>query len=555
MRPVTRDSHPSCDRGADQARAARPGRLAPSQANCRDITGSAAGWLPQGATRRMTGTGTQRYGPSTAIGVLVLCCVLLPGPVASADSREALRKAALLVQQGRLEEADQQARLALSDPDTRAVAHSVLGAIRFQQNRLDDSVRLFREALRLEPDLLGANLNLAHVYTVQGKPGLALPLFRRVLALDPTNEAARSGIAAFKQSPEGWLVLLTDALKTGERTAAAGLANEFIRVPGVPAATSIKFALLLADGGVVPEAVDVLEHAGRTNPPSYELAFNLGSAHLLNKDPARALDAYDVALGLEPASLPALRQAAAVAERQGELERSLSYWMRAKRIEPEAPDILLGFGRVCLKMDLLEDAEPALSRAAALKPDEPSYQYTLAAAKVGKRQFEAAQHLLEPLVEKRPHDAHLQYALGSVLYIQGQLDAAAARLRESARLQPEQLASHYYLALVARDQGREAEAIQMLERLLQRHPDHAQSCEVLGGLLMSAHRYEEAERNLRKAVGLNPTSVKANYQLGLLLARAGRKEEADRQLALAKTLRDEDKATSRLHLRLLDLDQ
>ena len=138
--------------------------------------------------------------------------------------------------------------------------------------------------------------------------------------------------------------------------------------------------------------------------------------------------------------------------------------MRAKKIAPDDPEILLGFGRVCLKMDLLDDAEPALTQGRQpASPDEPAYQYTLAAAKVGKRQFEAAQALLEPLVAKRPGDAQLQYALGSVLYMQGQLAEAAARLRESVRLEPEQLASHYYLALVARDQGNDAEAIERLE--------------------------------------------------------------------------------------------
>ena len=68
-------------------------------------------------------------------------------------------------------------------------------------------------------------------------------------------------------------------------------------------------------------------------------------------------------------------------------------------------------------------------------------------------------------------------------------------------------------------------------------------------------RHEDAERRLRTAVQLNPTAVKANYQLGLLLARLGKKEEADRQLAHAKTLRQEDEASSRLQLRLLDQDR
>ncbi len=49
--------------------------------------------------------------------------------------------------------------------------------------------------------------------------------------------------------------------------------------------------------------------------------------------------------------------------------------------------------------------------------------------------------------------------------------------------------------------------------------------------------------------------MKANYQLGLLLARMGKKDEAEKQLALAKSLRQDDEATSRLQLRLLDPDQ
>jgi tetratricopeptide (TPR) repeat protein len=497
----------------------------------------------------------RKYGSIGSAGALLLCAALLQGTVLAADSKEALQNAATLVQQGRLEEAAQQARLALADPDTKAIAYSVLGAIRLQQKRLDEGASFLHKALRLEPRLLGAQLNLAEVYGLQGKPELALAAFRRVLELDPSNATAKAGLEAFTQSPDGLLVLAADALKRGDRPAAADVAKDWTRLGDVPEASAIKFALVLVNGGIASEGIDVLERVRQAGSPSYELAFVLGGAYLVKGDPTRALEAYDLALNLKPNSVAALRQAAAIAERQGELERSLSYWVRAKKIEPNAPETLLGFGRVCLKMDLLDDADPALTEAARLKPGEPSFQYTLAVAKVGKRQYEAAQHLLEPLVQKEPHDPQLQYALGSVLYVQGRLDEAAARLKESVRLQPEQVASQYYLALVARDQGRDAEATEILERLLQRFPDHAPSCEVLGGLLMNAQRYGEAERQLRNAVRLNPKSVKANYQLGLLLTRMGKKEEADKQLELTKSLRDDDEKSSRLQLRLLDPDQ
>ena len=406
--------------------------------------------------------------------VLALCTGAL-----AVDAREALNKAADLVQQGRLNEAEQQARLALSYPDTRAAACSVLGTIRFQQKRLAESASFLREAIRLEPHLLGARLSLAEVYGLQNKPSLAVDLYGKILELDPSNSAARFALArsesdkgnyqgsldlarpalpALKQTPDGLFLLAEDYLKTGDRAAAASLASDWMRLANPSPAWSMKFALLLANGGVVAEPIEILEGAKQAGPPSYELAFNLAGVYLLKKDMARALEYYDEALSVHPDAVPALRQAAGIAEQQGELERSLSYWLRAKKIAPNNPEILLGFGRVCLKMDLLDDAEPALTQAVRMRQD-PSYLYTLASAKVGKREFQAAQSLLEGILKTKQSDPPLQYALGSVLYLEGNLNDAATHLRESIRLQPEQLAPYYYLALVLRDQGNEPERL------------------------------------------------------------------------------------------------
>jgi tetratricopeptide (TPR) repeat protein len=532
--------------------------------------------------RRRGGTSPGAAGVRACLCLLVV--LLSGGPAAAGDTaqsarvdgRAALKAAVALVQQGQLAEADREAQRALADPDTRAVANSILGTIRLQQNRLDDSVKLLGEAIRLEPRLVGAQLSLAQAYTLQNRPDLALARFQAVLKLDPDNPSARLAIArsevekgnyeqglallgpvqsALRQSPEGLYIVTAALLKSGKREEAAPLAADWKRLTNVPRAASISFGLLLVQEGAIDEGIAVLEHTAQSYPPSYELAFNLAGAYLMKKDNAAALAQYDVALGLNPEAVDALRLAAGAAERNGELERALSYWLRAKKLAPDDPGTLLGFGRLCFKLDLLEDADLALAKAASSKPGDIQYQYTLAAVKVGRRQYDEARSLLQPLVEAHPRDAHLRYAMGTVLYTQGHLTEAAEHLRESIRLEPDQLPSYYYLALVSRDQGNHGEAIELLEKLLVRHPDHAGANEVLGILLMSAQRPRDAEQRLRTAVELNPTSVKANYQLGLLLARLGKKEEADRRLAHAKTLREADEATSRLQLRLLDPDR
>ena len=130
----------------------------------------------------------------------------------------------MLVQQGRLEEADRQARLALADPETRAVAYSVLGTIRVQQKKLAESAVFLQKAIRLEPRLVGAHLTLAQVYTLQGKPQSALRMFRRVVELDPSNATARLALAraAMEKGDYAGSLAHGPAAWTGDRAVAGG---------------------------------------------------------------------------------------------------------------------------------------------------------------------------------------------------------------------------------------------------------------------------------------------------------------------------------------------
>ena len=220
----------------------------------------------------------------------------------------------------------------LSDPETRAVAYSVLGAIRVPAEAARRKRRLLQKAIRLEPRLLGAHLTLAQVYTLQGKPDLALRLFRRVLELDRVERDRETGPGARRRrrrettSVAGAGAAGPCRLQAVARRAARaghGLSEDGESRCGRRSGRGLDAACRRAAGLVdqvraaprrgrrVPGSASTSSSApGRPGPPSYELAFTLGGAYLLNGDPARALDAYDAALTLKPDSLPALRQAA-----------------------------------------------------------------------------------------------------------------------------------------------------------------------------------------------------------------------------------------------------
>ena len=186
-----------------------------------------------------------------------------------ADGSQALQSAAHLVQQGRLDEAEAQARRALSDPATQAAAYSVLGTISFQRKRLDDSIVFFKKAIQLDERLVGAHLSLAQVYMLQGEPALALPLFERALKLAPLNADARLGVA--------WSAMESGQYRQSKELAAPLMA-EWTPASNVPPDLTIgRRALRDARSGAAGGRI--LERVRATAGPSAELAFNLAGAY------------------------------------------------------------------------------------------------------------------------------------------------------------------------------------------------------------------------------------------------------------------------------------
>jgi tetratricopeptide (TPR) repeat protein len=495
------------------------------------------------------------------VGLWVLLCLLL---VAAGDDSPAdhIRRSSELISQGNLAAAEKEANQALSTPSTQSLAYAALGAIRLKQKKYDEGEQLLRKAVKLNPDLVGARLNLGNVYLLQGKTQRASEIFRHVLKQDPQNVTARLSVAkiesengrhsvsldllkpiapTLRQTPDGLLLLATNYIGLHDEASAKSLVSDWKVLSPLDPNLSSSFAVLLAKNHLDEQAIEVLEELKKRGPFSYELAFNLANCYLKKADHQQASANYELALSYNENCIPCLLQLSHLADQEGSVEKALAYLIRAKRKDPDNPEVLFEFGKICLKKNLFQDATKALERAVELKPDRDSYVYVLASARVGTKRFEEARSLLEGLLKKKPDDAQLNYALGAVFYLEAKLDEAANYLERSILLQPDQVAAYYYLGSVAQNKGQNAKAIQLFQELLQRRPDHAASHEGLGAVLLNDGRYAEAAQHLEQAIGLNPNSARAHYQLGLLYARTGKPQEARQQLETFKKLQDQEK--------------
>jgi len=450
----------------------------------------------------------------------------------------------------------------------------MLGTIRLQESKYEESVSFLTQALTLNPRMPGTRTSLGSAYLLQGKLDLARKNFGEVLKIDPGNlnarfglvkveaslhnfqqslDAARPIVSQLKGTEDGLLVLATDYGALGQKEKLKGLVEDWKRMPAASPEASLDFGDLLAASGMTAEAKEIYENQDTkiAAQQSSTLAYRLGRSFLALGALDRAETNLQLALTEDPHCVVCLQGLAEVAERQGNTEKALAHLIAAKQKDPENPEVLFEFGRVCLQRNLLDDAMPALTKAVALKPDQEPYVYVLGSAYVAQHDLPRAAALFGELLQKHPQDAILNYAMGAVYYLQHKYPEAESSLKESLRLQPKQIAAPYYLSLTYDAIGQDDQAVTTLRDLVKDYPDHAPSYVQLGSILLRQHQYDESQKDLERAITLDPGSVEAHYQMSVLLRRLGKMAEADAQLAESRKLEGERRAQANVHLRLL----
>ena len=485
-----------------------------------------------------------------------------------------IEAAAQLLSGGDSVRAEAETRKALQDPSTKALALAMLGTIRLQQGKADDSIKFLTQALALNPRLVGARTTLGNAYAFAGKTDSAAKCFRDVLNADPGNFNARFDLFKleasrrnFQQSldvagpilsqlvtfDEGLVVLASDYSALGKKQELESLVTHWQQLAEASDDAALDFATTLMANGMRPEATSVLEQEEKrvSAQPQSGTALRLASAFSALGLFDRAEGNAQLALSLDPRCTACYQGLAQIAERQNNSEKALSFLVKARQLAPQDPEVLFEFGKVCLERNLLDDALPALSKAVELKPENDSYVYVLGSANVGKGRLPDALELFQRLLQKHPNDALLNYAVGAVYYLQNKYSEAEASLKKSLAAQSDQIPAAYYLALTYDATGDDDRAIPIFRELLKANPEHVPSYVKLGGILVRQHQYEEAQRDLERAVSLDPNSVEGHYQLGLVLRRLGKTTESETQFAESHRLEAEQSGQRDLRLRLL----
>ena len=442
------------------------------------------------------------------------------------------------------------------------------GVVEIQEGHAAEAIQAFQAAIRDNPRLAGAYLNLSRIRmpeaaTDKAVRAEALRLSQKVLEMDPGNDEARFQAATIylwnvdyrlsleqvkKLSPEARAQVGAEAIscadraalgprETADEAAKALAANADLTEQDVdtclPALRAARRAdlietLLEASAGrkaLTPQGLRVLGLAEEANGKLKEARATLESAFAANDGSTTII----------------LEDLTRVAKAAGDYQGALGYLAHARNLEPNNAELSYEFGAICVRMGLLAEARKAIAEALHLEPDNA--QFNLGMGIVVSFSEDPSQSLpyLAKFHSLEPKDPQGPLALGEANFRAKDYDTAMTWLRRAVGDEKTAADAHYYIGKIAHQQGRLDEAAAELKQALALRPGNADTLAELGQVSLAKRDFGPAAEYFRQALREDVDNYAANFGLLQLYARTGdaRREEQSHRFDEVKKIRDE----------------
>lgn len=288
-----------------------------------------------------------------------------------------------------------------------------LGIVFNRQGKPDEAIVAFTRASEINPQLLGAQLNLAITYFRAQRFREAERPLRRTLAIDPTNKQA-GGLLVFSLFAQD---RYAEVIELGERLVAAAAYDAAMLELVARACMKLRR---------YDKAVSALERRAKLPPTSAEIYLLLGEARDNAGDSEGAIREFNRAIAATGSS--------------------------------PLPDLHFALGYVWWKLRRYDYAEPAFRRELERDRNHERSIYYLGNIALSRGDWKSALPLLERAASAMPQDFQAHYDFGKALLQARQVTRAADELRAAIALNAKNSGAHYQLALAYRQLKREDEA-------------------------------------------------------------------------------------------------
>jgi tetratricopeptide (TPR) repeat protein len=236
--------------------------------------------------------------------------------------------------------------------------------------------------------------------------------------------------------------------------------------------------------GNTEQAIEAYNLALALDPALTEAYYNRGRAYDLTGDYEQAIRDFDKVIELNPNLTEAYRARGRSYRESGELERAIDDFDAAIALDPDFADAYAGRGLAYSRLGDLEQAIQDYDKAIELRPEDAEAYINRGEVYFRLEDYAEAIEDWTKVIELAPTEvpaeglAVVYYLRGLALGTMGDLERAGADLDTAITSNPDYADAHYLRGLVYADTGNNEQAIQHLERYLALAPDAANRAEV-----------------------------------------------------------------------------
>lgn len=400
-------------------------------------------------------------------------------------------KAQLLSAEGRGEEALSTARKAVAVDAGSAQAQYVLGFAE-AENRNNEAARAaYREALRLSPGMVSAQIELSRLLLLAGETDEALQLAQTARKAAPANAQAR-------------MTLTRALLQKGDVRAAEADARALVQ----------------------------------TFPNSAPVHALHGRVLLARSDAAGAVRAFDRALELNPADVEAVAGRTAVdldRKRPGEARARIE---RAMAKAPSSSALLLTAAQFERADGRIPAAEQYLRKAIDLEPANLAAYNQLAVLYLQQNRLDEGKRELQEVVKRKPDAVAPRTMIAIIDQIKGRTDDAMKQYDAILQDSSTAAVAANNLAYLYAERGEQLDrAVALAQSAKAQLPDNPDVSDTLGWAYYKRGMPELAVKSFEFSVQKDPKNPVYLVHLGLAYARAGQAQKARAALTQALQLK------------------
>ena len=282
-----------------------------------------------------------------------------------------------------------------------------------------------------------------------------------------------------------------------------------------------------------PDAQSEIEQSALLEPRVIKPHLLLASIYQDQGKQQAAEEQWHLALGIDPASEPALEGLSAALLERKDYPNTIMLLRDAPRTERLAINLSRAFGQLVY----LNDAERVLKEALQLHPESIELTKALTVVLVRMNRKAEAIKLVTDTANAHPQNIDEQIELFRVLVLLSQFEKARPMVPKLLAARPHDSEVLYLSGIMENEDGNPEQARMHLEEAVKLDPRNNDAHYHLGVVEVQLHQWKQAVENLQKSIELQIPLPEAHFELAKALRGLGQADKAAEEMKTYQQLK------------------